>query len=136
MYAQNKRSPNLLAIAAIALAALIIFAIAGMGLVGLLVIRASRASAPVSEQIVETQPALVAEESTAQGEAVIEIPPSPPVNGPGLRDPKSVETLGEEGILVELYQRLVPGVVSVQVIRRDQVNFPLFIWRGQQQADI
>jgi len=121
MYAQNKRSPNLLAIAAAALAVLLILAVVGVGLVGWMVLRANRTVSPVAQQTVQTEQALAADDSTAQGEAVIEIPPAPPTDAPDQREPGSTESLlREEGTLVELYQRLVPGVVSVQVLERDQ----------------
>ena len=121
MYAQKKRVPNPLAVAAVALAALLTVAVAGLVLLGVLLLGPNRAAAPVSEQIVDTQPALIAEDPTTQGEAPIEIPPAPPVDAPGQLEPGSREPLlREEGTLVELYRRLVPGVVSVQVLQRDQ----------------
>jgi len=121
MYAQNKRSPNLLAIAAAVLAVLLILAVAGVGLVGWMVLRTNRAVSPVAQETVQTHPALAVDESTAQGEAVIQIPPAPPANPPGQQEPGSSQTLlGEEDTLVKLYQRLVPGVVSIQVLQRDQ----------------
>ena len=77
MYAQKKRAPNPLAVAAVALAALLTVAVAGLVLLGVLLLGPNRAAAPVSEQIVDTQPALIAEDPTTQGEAPIEIPLPP-----------------------------------------------------------
>jgi S1-C subfamily serine protease len=119
MYAQ-KRSPNLLVIVAIALAALLILAVVGVVLVGVLVFGVARTASPAVEQVVETQSALIAEDPTVQGEASIVIPPTPPVDTTDQRQPETNGTvLGQEGTLVELYRRLVPGVVSVQVLQRD-----------------
>jgi 2-alkenal reductase len=119
MYAQNKKSPNLLVVAAVALAGLLILAVVGVVLVGVLVFGVSRTSAPLNEQVVAPRPAL-AEDPTTQGEAQIQLPPPPPVNAPEMRDTEARQSLlREDNTLVELYQQLVPGVVSVQVLRRD-----------------
>jgi 2-alkenal reductase len=123
MYAQNKRAPNLLAVAAVALVGLLLLAVVGVGLVGVLLLGANRTAAPAVEQIVEQQPAFIAEDPTAQGEAPVEIPPAPPVDALDDRASDARRTLlRDENALVKLYQELVPGVVSVQVLRRDQNN--------------
>jgi S1-C subfamily serine protease len=57
---------------------------------------------------------------TEQGEAQIQMPPGPPAVAPDENKPAADKTLlSERGVLVELYQQLVPGVVSVQAFRRD-----------------
>ena len=82
MYAQKKRSPNLLAVAAVALVALLILAIAGAIIVAVLLFGVNRAEVTVGEMDRERQPALVVDDDTTQGEAPIEIPPAPPTTVP------------------------------------------------------
>jgi 2-alkenal reductase len=63
-----------------------------------------------------------ADENTAVGEAPSQLPPTPMVDPSRSAGARVSGLLRDEDSLVDLYQRLVPGVVSVQVLQRDRTG--------------